>query len=256
MIKSVGYEGFFGIIGAFVIVAGLTGGSIIKEGAPPPPPETRYWKSIAQSFAPENLRGRKELFVVLSAQALLGVGLQVFFPYLLIYMQHYVSLDPTTSTILMAVVILIGGVAVAVPWGILVDRVGRRPMSIVAVAAEAIGLVLFSVAKSPIALALFGIFWVSAQSLWSISLGAWSKDLLPEDKRGQFTGISLIFTVALPMVIGPIIGSTLIGRFGIPTQIDGKAGFVPTPIIFQVGAAVSLVALWPILRAKGKRREA
>lgn len=188
--------------------------------------------------------------MVLTAQAILAVGLQVFFPYLLIYIQHYIALDTGTSTILMAAVILVGGIAVALPAGLLVDRLGRKPMSIVAVGMQAVGLALFSISRSVLALALFGIVWVSAQTLWGISLGAWNKDLLPEDKRGQFTGVSLLFTVALPMVIGPLIGSTLIGRFGIPTQIDGKPGFVPTPIIFQVGGALGLLALWPILRAR------
>jgi hypothetical protein len=56
------------------------------------------------------------------------------------------------------------------------------------------------------------------------------------------------------MVFGPLIGSNLIGHFGITTTIDGKAGFVPTPLIFQVGAILGLFALLPILIAGKKAR--
>ena len=34
------------------------------------------------------------------------------------------------------------------------------------------------------------------------------QDLLPEQNRGKFLGIRMIFWIAIPMVIGPWIGST------------------------------------------------
>ena len=71
----------------------------------------------------------------------------------------------------------------------------------------------------------------------SIASVAWLKDLLPEENRGKFLGIRMIFWIAIPMVIGPWIGSTLIQTYGIPTTLNGQAGFIPVPIIFQVGSA-------------------
>ncbi len=44
----------------------------------------------------------------------------------------------------------------------------------------------------------------------------------------------MIFWIAIPMVVGPWIGSTLIQNFGIPTTLNGELGFIPVPIIFQV----------------------
>jgi MFS family permease len=254
VIKAAGYEGFFGAIGAFVVVAGLSGGLLVKEKPLPlEPPKEGYWAGIAKSLAPANLKGQKELFTVLAGQCVLSIGLQVFFPYLLIYVQHYVNLGAAASTILMAIAILVGGILVTVPVGILADKIGRRPVAIAAVFVEVAGLAAFSLTKTMLPLTLFGILWVAAESSWTIALGAWYKDLLPEDRRGQFTGIALIFTVAIPMVIGPAIGSALIGHYGIPTVIDGKAGVIPTPVIFQVGAAISLLSLIPILAAGRKK---
>lgn len=65
-------------------------------------------------------------------------------------------------------------------------------------------------------------------------------------KRGKFLGIRMIFWVLLPMLIGPGIGSALIRRFGVPTLVNGQAGFIPVPVIFQVGACLGLLALIPL----------
>ena len=56
----------------------------------------------------------------------------------------------------------------------------------------------------------------------------------------------MIFWIAIPMVIGPAIGSWLIQTYGIPIQLDGQAGFIPVPIIFQVGSVISLLSLVPL----------
>jgi hypothetical protein len=56
----------------------------------------------------------------------------------------------------------------------------------------------------------------------------------------------MIFWIAIPMVIGPWIGSTLIRSFGIPTVAKGEAGFIPLPIIFQVGSVIALLSLIPL----------
>lgn len=253
IIGAVGYEGFFFAIGAIVIVAGLSGGILMKEGELPPPATTGYWKGVASGFSWKSLAGEKELFIVLAAQCVLGIGLQVFYPYLLIYVQHFIALQGAASTILVAVVILVGAVGMAVPAGMFVDRFGRRPLAVAAVLVEIAGLVLFALSRTMLPLAVFGIVWVGGQTLWGVALGAWSKDLLPGDRRGQFTGIALIFTVTIPMIIGPAIGSGLISRYGIRTVIDGKAAAVPTPIIFMVGAAVNLLALLPIMAAGRKK---
>jgi hypothetical protein len=56
----------------------------------------------------------------------------------------------------------------------------------------------------------------------------------------------MIFLVLLPMLIGPRIGSMLIQTYGLPTVLDGKPGFLPIALIFQVGALLGLLALLPL----------
>jgi MFS family permease len=115
-----------------------------------------------------------------------------------------------------------------------------------------VGLILFSLMHDTLLLTLTGILWLAAMSAWMISTGAWTKDLFPEDKRGQFAGYFILFTVALTMVPGPLIGGWLTSTYGIPTVIEGQAGFIPTPLIFQVAGLATLGALIPMIFVKDR----
>jgi MFS family permease len=102
-------------------------------------------------------------------------------------------------------------------------------------------------------LALTGSLWLAAMSAWMISTGAWTKDLYPADKRGQFAGYFILFTVAFTMIPGPLIGGWLASQYGIPTVLNGQAGFIPTPLIFQDAGLATLVALIPLAFVKERR---
>ena len=58
----------------------------------------------------------------------------------------------------------------------------------------------------------------------------------------------MIFWVLLPMVIGPFIGERIISTFGQPIVVDGKAGFLPTHLVFVAAAVATLVAILPVMR--------
>ena len=132
------------------------------------------------------------------------IAFNIFFPYIIIYLQHYLQFDITNSSIAIAVIILIGGIAMAWPFGILVDRWGRKPVALTAVVVEMVGLILFSLTKSLVPLIITGILWIAPFTAWTIATSTWSKDLFPEDKRGQFAGFYLFFWVMLPMILGPL----------------------------------------------------
>lgn len=40
----------------------------------------------------------------------------------------------------------------------------------------------------------------------------WGKQLYPEDARGQFEGIRILFFVLIPMVVAPLIANPIIKR--------------------------------------------
>lgn len=250
IIETWDYFVFFYLIGGLVLILGLVGGLLIRDEQVGEPLQGTYWEQIIDSFRWHNLVANRNFFLVLLSISVWAIAENVFFPYLLIYLQHYVHLATMESSLMIAVTILVGGILLAFPLGLLVDRWGRRPVALVAIAGEMLGLVLFSMTHSMWMVTFTGILWIAPLTAWTIATGTWSKDLMPEDKRGQFAGYYLLFLVAIPMVFGPLAGGWLVTRFGIPTVIDGLPGFIPTPLIFQVGGLMTLLAAIPLLLVK------
>ncbi len=247
IIERWGYFPLFYLIGGSVILIGLIGGLLIQEPVLPPSPAGSYWGQIADTFRWESLRRHRDFFLLLLAMGLWGVAQQIFFPYLLIYLNHYLNFPPSTATLLVFIAILFGSILSAYPLGLLTDRWGRKRMAGLAILAEIIGLSAFSLARSEVTLTLTGILWLGAATAWGIATNAWSKDLFPEEKRGQFAGYVILFTVAFTMIPGPLVGGWLATHYGIPTVLNGKPGFIPTPLIFQAAAAATILAALPLL---------
>ncbi len=250
-IDYLGYYAFFYIIGGFVLVLGLVASLSLKEPErPSTPPEGSYWSQITSTFRWSVLIQNKNLLLLFISITLWGIAQQVFFPYLIIYINHYLKIPTLESSLVIFAAILIGGIALAYPLGILVDKWGRRKIALLAIGFEMIGLIAFSLATSFSILILTGILWVAPLSAWMIATGAWSKDLYPEDKRGQFAGYLILFSVAFTMTIGPGLGSWLTTSFGIQEVINGQQGYIPSPLIFQVGGVATLLAAIPIFLMK------
>jgi MFS family permease len=205
---------------------------------------------MADSFRWSTLAAHRDFFLVLMGIALWAIAQNIFFPYLIIYLQHYLQLETMQASLLIAVSILVGGIGMSYPLGILVDRWGRKPVALLAVAGEMVGLLLFSLSRTFISLTLTGILWLVPLTAWTIATQTWSKDLFPENQRGQFAGFYLLFWVAIPMVLGPLTGGYLSAQFGLPTVINGQPGFIPTPLLFQVAGFATLLAALPLLKAK------
>lgn len=247
IIQAVGYYWFFYIIGGIAALIGLVCVPFLREEPLTDKPQGTYWGQIANTFQLSSLRQNRDFFKVMIALTLFMVGINVFFPYLMIYLQHYIQLSIVNSSILVAISILVGGIGLAYPIGLLVDRWGRRPVALLAVGLEAVGLLVFSLSRSMVMLTIGGILWLAPFAAWTIATTTWSRDLYPEDKRGQFAGYYVLFNVAFTMIPGPLLGGWLASTYGIATVLDGKPGYIPTPILFQVAAALVLLAVIPLL---------
>lgn len=111
-------------------------------------------------------------------------------------------------------------------------------------------LLSFSFARTPITIGILATMWIIAQTILMTATGAWSKDLFPEERRGEFAGYFTLFYVAFTMIPGPIIGAIVADRWGIRATIDGKPGIIPTPVIFMVSAILIVITIVPLLFAK------
>jgi MFS family permease len=255
IIDAWGYYTFFYLIGGLVFLLGLVGGLMVREQPDPTPPPASFWRQIADTFRAEALRANRSLFLLLFSLSLYGIAEQIFFPYLIIYLNHYLELPTLDASLVIFVCILVGGILLAYPFGLLADRIGRKRLALGAILLKMVGLLLFSLTKDMLLLVVTGTLWLAGMSAWMISTGAWTKDLYPEEKRGQFAGYFILFTVAFTMVPGPLLGGWLSSTYGIPTVINGQEGFIPTPLIFQVAGIATLVAALPMLLIHEKRRD-
>lgn len=254
VIEKLGYFVFFYVLGAVVMLVGLLGGIGLKE-PPLPAAEAKrpsFWQEIRELFSVKVLRENRELFLLLLVSMLLGIGFQVAFPYMISYIQHYIGVSKGQYTIIGGAVI-VGSAILAIPLGYLADKWNKRLMLALSIILSCAGCALFSQTLSFPLLALFGLLWQALNMGAAIASMSWLKELLPEESRGRFLGIRMIFWVLIPMLIGPGIGSALIRRFGIPATLDGKAGFTPVPVIFLVGAALGLLALIPLVFLRNPR---
>ena len=248
LIDSLGYFTFFYLLGGIVIIVGVIAGTLLQDVKLPvesEAPKRSFLSEFAELFDVNTLKENRELFIILIFIMLSSIGMQVSLPYLIIYLENYIGVTKTEFSIIGGAVML-GSAVFAIPFGLLADKWNKRNMIFFATIVSSLGGIFLSLVNSLLLLALTGLLWQAFSVAMGIASVAWLKDLLPERNRGKFLGIRMIFWIAIPMVIGPWLGSTLIQNFGAPTTLNGQAGFVPAPIIFQVGSVISLLALIPL----------
>jgi len=252
LIDQVGYFIFFYSLGGIVLLSGLVAGTLLKD-APLPPKEEKsskaFFGEILDAFRPDTIRTNRILFILFLNIMIFAIGSNVSMPYLIVYLENFVGMSKTEFSIVGGAVLL-GSALSAIPLGFLADRWDRRRIIILASIGSAIGGVLLSFGRSIPYIVGTALIWQPMGVAVAVSTVAWMKDLLPVENRGKFLGVRMIFWIAIPMVLGPMIGSSLIQNFGIPTTLNGEAGFIPTPIIFQVGAAISALSIIPLLFIK------
>ena len=95
-----------------------------------------------------------------------------------------------------------------------------------------------------------GIFLLgTGYVLFLQTVTAWSKPLYPEDSRGQFEGIRILFFVLIPMVIAPLISNPIIKKSGEFVDENGFTEYLPTHTLLITGAVLVLLTFIPLIPA-------
>lgn len=251
LIEEYGYFVFFYALGAIVMLVGWLAGALLQEPPITEPAEAHppFWSEFAELFRLDTLRHNRNLFILMIFIMVGSIGMNVSFPYMIVYLENYVGFSKAEFSVVGGAVML-GSAVLAIPFGIMADKWNKKLMLAVATVVSSLGGVLLSLFNTLGLVAFAGFLWQAFALAVSVASVAWLKDLLPEDKRGKFLGVRMIFWIAIPMVVGPAIGSALITAYGIPTVINNQAGFVPVPIIFQVGSLIALLSLIPLFFMK------
>ena len=246
------WKEFFGIFGIAVSVVGLLSLGLIRDDEELKPRKDSNFKNLLYGLRPGVVKENPELYLSFAAFCLFSIGVQVFFPYLIIYIQNYLGI--TDYALILGVVLILASV-ISVVSGRFIDRLGKLVFVFPAALIMLLGLLGMYFVRKPVGVMVAGTVMMGGYMMVSAALSANIRDWTPEGKVGHFQGIRMIFAVLLPMIIGPSIGAAVI-RGGNSTYIElGQVKTVPTPGIYLAAGLVLLLSVLPILllRRRGEK---
>ncbi|MBR2879649.1 MAG: MFS transporter [Oscillospiraceae bacterium] len=245
------WKTFFGIFGIMVTLVGIISIFIVKDAPALKPRRDSYFKNLLYGLRPGVIKSLPGLYWAMLALCVFSIAVQVFFPYLIIYIQTYLGI--TDYAIVLGIVLIIASV-VSVATGGIADKVGKLRFLIPAGALMLVGLVAMFFARAMAAVIICGCVMMSGYMMLSATLNGIVRDHTPEGKVGHFQGIRMIFSVMLPMIIGPFIGSAVIKNSPETYMEMGQLKSVPTPGIFLAAAITLLFVIIPFVALKKREK--
>ena len=154
------------------------------------------------------------------------------------------------GTIILLVAFVLVMVAALVYIIAMSDKKGKAPYLFPAAILYLIGLVCVFFADDNILYFIFAaLVTIVGYGLLMIMLGAAVRDFTPEDKTGQLQGIRMIFSVLLPMLIGPTVAEKISNTYSATTYTNdyGEVLATPAPHIFLAAAAIGIIIFVPLV---------
>ena len=208
---------------------------------------------------PDCIEKLKELVWVNWSLAVYFIAFNMYFTHLGNYMIYYLGFTADMMGYMEGIGLVLAMLAV-IPSTKIINQ-GKIP-----------GLCQVAVFLNCIGVGMLGLFVrpenVNTQTLWNpvlllgifvLGLGymlflqaitVWGKQLYPEDARGQFEGIRIVFFVLIPMIVAPMISNPIIMRSGKFVDSYGFTEYLPTHTLLIVGAVLVLLTLIPLAFAK------
>ena len=252
---TISYKIFFVGLGFVVTLCGVVGLFLIKD--PPRTAEIKdsssYLADLFYGFRPSVIKTNARLYLALMAFCFAIVAFQVFYPYLLTYVQYVIIPDNggisnilKPSVIITALIVaIITLTCIVVLLKLSTEKKGFCLVTGVVVLTA--GFFLLSTSTSIYVILISIVPVVLGNALVNILFGAAVKDFIPEGKAGLFQGIRMIFAVMLPMIIGPVIGD-MACQHAAQTIINevGAEVIVPAKDMFLWAGVVCIFALIPL----------
>ena len=250
---------FFYILGGIVSLVGIISLFLIPKEKDEGKKDTTYLGAVLDGFKPKTVVNNKKLYLILTIYFIFACAQQIFFPYLLVYIEKTCEISSTSTSFLSPFVIvmavaLIGGSALSVLVGILGDKFSKNKMIIPSLGIMFTGtlIMMFIPFVGDSSLRTFyacfaGLIMITGCIGVPTILNALVREYIPIGKEGSFMGIRMLFVVALPMCIGPFIGSALNNSFG-KTYIGdfGVSSPLPSNYSYLVGSLFLLLTCIPL----------
>ena len=249
--KTGNWKTFFAIFGVLNIGTGLISAFLLKDPEVRKGPEENVLKGLLKLFSKEEIKENSARYLDLAAVLLLSVSFQIFLPYLIIYISEYLGYGDYA---LMLGIVLLGASVISVISGKIQDRVGKSRVGAAGSLIMGTGLLLLFFVRSYLAVTLTALMMMAGYLVTASATGANLRDTTPAALTGSFQGVRMVASVAIPMVIGPWIGSMVIKGSGRTYTELGVVKDIPTPFMF-IPAALLMLPLFLILIIRTKKEE-
>lgn len=262
--KDFGYRWdlFFYIIGGIVFVIGLISIFLIPKEEKEVVNNTekqKYFSLMIDGFKPSNIKKNKRLYLVFICYFVEAVAMQVFFPYLMVYIERTLNISNTGDSlmtpfsIVMALALIVGSL-LSVVFGFLSDKLGKVKMILPSLLIQLASLLMMFFAVSipdgisrVVYTSFSGILLILGYVLLPTLFNALIREDIPKGKEGSYMGVRMLFVVALPMLIGPFIGDALNQSFGQTYSTEyGELTFLPSNYGYLVAFFILLLLLIPL----------
>ncbi len=93
IVENLGWDMFFYIFGAVTTVIGLVCLFLFPKEELQPNKEEPYFKNIIYGFRPKVIKDNPKLYLALVSFMVFNIAIQVFMPYLMVYIEHTLDVD-------------------------------------------------------------------------------------------------------------------------------------------------------------------
>ena len=262
LVEAMGYKALFLCLGIVISVCGIAGLFTVKDS--PTLQKNGTLKDIVYGFKPSVVKGNPTLYLVLCVVGVYGIACQIFMPYMIIYMKTYLGFSVLEYSIVFGLAIALGGV-INIFLGGITDRMDKTKLLYIALGVMSAGLLAMYFADfdghmlTLVCFGAAGFVMITGYIFVSALCGALTRDYTPEKDAGKLQGVRMIFSVLLPMLLGPMIGNAINKSANIPLPDTSGADmmttqYIPAPEIFLAGAVVAALAilLVPVLVKQAK----
>ena len=189
----------------------------------------------------------QRLLVVLSTVFVDQLGWGIVVPFLPLYAR---SLGASALHVgLLLAVYSLAQMVVSPWWGRLSDRIGRRPLLIIAAAGECVGFVALGSA-SGLAMLFIARAWLGGFGIATATAQAWVADNVPVEERGRTMALIGAAT-ALGFTLGPALGALGVASGGLAVPFWTAAGIAAANAVF---AAIVLPRTPPVAQTARRAR--
>ena len=252
------YMRLFVVIGGSVIVLGLLSlfGMHDSESLRPSV-KGSFSEQFFSIFNVKEYLKHRELVYVNLMLAVYFISFNVYFSHLGNFMIYYLGFTADTMGLIEGIGLLVA-MFTTIP-AISLIQMDKSSVIIMGAIINSIGLLIIGLFVSPETVnpstvwnpsLLAGVLFVGiGYILFLQTITVWSKRLYPEDARGQFEGIRIIFYVLIPMIVAPLISNPIIKKSGEFVDEYGFKAYLPTNTLFLAGIVIVLMTLLPLFAA-------